>query len=86
MKIQYEPLEPVRDIREAMADGALSVHSKGNLCQSRHVTRGDAKKALENSKYVVTQSYKTPFTEHAFLEPECAVAFPYKDVSAGDKM
>ena len=21
----------------------------------------------------------TPFTEHAFLEPECAVAFPYKN-------
>ena len=28
---------------------------------------------------MVTQSYKTPFTEHAFLEPECAVAFPYGD-------
>ena len=45
----------------------------------RHVTRGDAKAALAKSKYVVTQSYRTPFTEHAFLEPECAVAFPYKD-------
>mgnify|MGYP000143373039 FL=1 len=27
----------------------------------------------------MTQTYCTPFTEHAFLEPECAVAFPYKD-------
>ena len=43
------------------------------------MTRGDAKKALAESKYVVTQTYKTPFTEHAFLEPESAVAFPYKD-------
>ncbi|UQT50674.1 molybdopterin-dependent oxidoreductase [Flavonifractor plautii] len=34
---------------------------------------------MAQSKYVVTQSYRTPFTEHAFLEPECAVAFPYKD-------
>lgn len=79
VKISYEPLEPVRNIKEAMAPDAPKVHSGGNLCQSRHVTRGDAKKALENSKYVVTQSYRTPFTEHAFLEPECAVAFPYKD-------
>ena len=62
-----------------MAEDAPKVHSKGNLCQSRHVTRGDAKTALANSKYVVTQKYTTPFTEHAFLEPECAVAFPYKD-------
>ena len=79
IKISYEPLEPVRNIHEAMAENAPLVHSKGNLCQQRHVTRGDAKTALANSKYVVTQSYTTPFTEHAFLEPECAVAFPYKD-------
>ena len=79
VKIGYEPLEPVRTIRDAMADDAPRIHPNGNLCQQRHVTRGDAKTALAGSKYVVTQSYRTPFTEHAFLEPECAVAFPYKD-------
>ena len=79
VKIDYEPLEPVRNIQEAMAENAPKLHPNGNLCQSRHVTRGDAKAALAKSKYVVTQSYRTPFTEHAFLEPECAVAFPYKD-------
>ena len=79
VKIDYEELEPVCSVQEAMAEDAPKVHEKGNLCQSRHVTRGNAKKALENSRYVVTQTYRTPFTEHAFLEPECAVAFPYKD-------
>ena len=79
VKIDYEPLEPVRTIQDAMADDAPRLHPGGNLCQQRHVTRGDAKTALAGSKYVVTQSYRTPFTEHAFLEPECAVAFPYKD-------
>ena len=79
IKIDYEPLEPVRNIQEAMAEGAPKLHPGGNLCQSRHVVRGDAKAALEGSRYVVTQSYRTPFTEHAFLEPECALAFPYKD-------
>ena len=79
VKIDYEELTPVCSVKEAMAEDAPKVHEKGNLCQSRHVTRGDAKKALENSKYVVTQTYTTPFTEHGFLEPECAVAFPYKN-------
>ena len=79
VKIDYEPLEPVRNIQEAMAPDAPKLHPGGNLCQSRHVTRGDAKAALAKSKYVVTQRYTTPFTEHAFLEPECALAFPYKD-------
>ena len=79
VNIEYEVLEPVRNVWEAMAEDAPKLHEKGNLCQSRHVTRGDAKAALEKSKYVVSQRYTTPFTEHAFLEPECAVAFPYKD-------
>ena len=78
IKIDYEELKPVTSVWEAMAEDAPRVHSRGNLCQKRHVTRGDAKTALANSKYVVTQTYRTPFTEHAFLEPECAVAFPYK--------
>ena len=79
VKIEYEVLEPVRSIAEAMAPDAPRIHSGGNLCQSRHVTRGDAAAALASSAYTVTKSFSTPFTEHAFLEPECAVAFPYKD-------
>ena len=79
VEIDYEVLEPVRNIREAMAADAPRLHEDGNLCQSRHVTRGDAAAALAASKYTVTQTYTTPFTEHAFMEPECALAFPYKD-------
>ena len=79
VKVEYEVLEPVRNITEAMAENAPKIHPSGNLCQSRHVRRGDAKTAIKNSKYTVTETFDTPFTEHAFLEPECAIAFPYKD-------
>lgn len=79
VKITYEVLEPVRSIKEAAAPDAPLIHPSGNLCQQRHVVRGDAKTALAQSKYTVTESFSTPFTEHAFLEPECAIAFPYKD-------
>ena len=79
VKVEYEVLRPVTSIAEAMAPDAPKVHSKGNLCATRHVTRGDAAAALAASAHKVTKSFSTPFTEHAFLEPECAVAFPYKD-------
>ena len=79
VKIEYEPLEPVRNIEEARAEGAPKIHESGNLCQQRHVVRGDAAKALAESAYTATATFSTPFTEHAFLEPECAVSFPYKD-------
>ena len=79
IKIEYEVLKPVTSIAEAMAPDAPKVHSGGNLCQTRHVTRGDAAAALAQSAFTVTKSFSTPFTEHAFLEPECAVAFPYRN-------
>lgn len=79
VKIDYEELPTVSSIADAKCPDAPHVHESGNLCQSRHVTRGDAKTAIENSKYVVTEKFETPFTEHAFLEPECAIAMPYKD-------
>ena len=90
VRVDYEPLEPVRNIAEAKAPDAPIIHKSfnafgnlvelhDNVCQSRHVTRGNAKEALANSAHVVTHTFETPFTEHAFLEPECAVAIPYKD-------
>lgn len=79
VEIEYEELEPVRSIYEAMEEDAPKVHSSGNMCQKRHVVRGNAKEAIANSKYVVSDHFSTPFTEHAFLEPECAIAMPYKD-------
>ena len=41
VKVDYEVLEPVRNITEAMAKDAPNIHPNGNLCQSRHVRRGD---------------------------------------------
>lgn len=79
VKVEYEVLEPVRSIAEAKAEGAPAIHSGGNLCQQRHVVRGDAAKALAESAYTASAEFRTPFTEHAFLEPECAVSFPYRD-------
>ena len=38
--------------------------------------RGDYEGALLNSKYKVTNVYETPATEHAYLEPESALAMP----------
>lgn len=79
VKIDYEVYKPITEIKEALAEDAPKIHPNGNLCQQRRVVRGNAKEALANSKYVITQHYSTPFTEHAFMEPECAIAMPYKD-------
>ena len=79
VKVGYEVLECVRNPYEAMADGAPLVHEKGNLLGHTHVDRGDVDKALNDADYVLTEKFSTPWTEHAFLEPECAVSVPMED-------
>ncbi len=76
VSVEYEPLEPVRSPEESAREGAPLVHRSGNLLAHKHIKRGDPDAAIARSKYVLTQKFSTPWTEHAFLEPECAVAYP----------
>ena len=48
---------------------------ENNIQAYKHVSRGDAAGAIERSEHVLTGHFDTPWTEHAFLEPECAVAY-----------
>ena len=79
IEVEYEVLEPVRSPSEAMLPNAPLVHRTGNLLAHKHIQRGNAALAIARSPHVLTQRFTTPFTEHAFLEPECAVAFPDGD-------
>lgn len=79
VEVEYEVLEPVRSPQEAMLPDAPLVHKSGNLMAHKHIQRGNAAFAIAKSKYVLTRQFYTPYTEHAFLEPECAVAFPDGD-------
>ncbi len=76
VEVDYEVLQPVRSPREAMLPDAPLVHKSGNLMAHKHIQRGNAAFAIAKSKYVLTRQFHTPYTEHAFLEPECAVAYP----------
>lgn len=77
--VEYEELDGVYSPEEAAKD-EIEVHEgRSNLFDHEHVSRGNAEKALSESDYIVDEIYTTPFTEHAFMEPECAVAMPYKE-------
>ncbi|MDR0877269.1 MAG: molybdopterin-dependent oxidoreductase, partial [Treponema sp.] len=77
VQVDYEVFEPLTSPQMAMADGAPLIHQKEkNILSHEHLVRGDADAVLAKSKYVVSRHYSTPFTEHAFMEPECAIAMP----------
>ena len=84
VQVEYEPLhaihtpEEARDTTERVYD-----EEENNVQAYKHVSRGDAAGAIAKSKYVISRHFETPWTEHAFLEPECCVAYKDKD---GDVM
>ena len=77
VEVDYSELPCVKTPQEGMKEDAPLVHSHGNIQAHEHLIRGNAAKRIAEAKYVVTRHYETPFTEHAFLEPETAVAFPF---------
>ena len=85
VKVQYEVLPAVHNIQEAAASDAPLVfdEEKNNVQAYKHVSRGNAEEAIKNAKFVLTEHFETPWTEHAFLEPECAVSYIDSD---GDVM
>ena len=79
VRVDYEVLPAVHDPREAMLPDAPLVHPEGNLLAHKHIQRGNPAEALAKAKHLITRRFSTPWTEHAFLEPECAVAYPEGD-------
>ena len=78
VKVEYEELPAVHNPAEAAAPNAPLVfeEDENNVQAYKHVSRGDAAGAIAKAKYVLTEKFHTPWTEHAFLEPECCVALP----------
>ena len=76
IRLEYEELPPILSPQAAMAADAPPLHPGGNILSKVDFSRGDAQAAIQTAAHVVTRSYQTPPTEHAFLEPESALAVP----------
>jgi len=79
VNVEYEELVPITSPKMALEENAQLIHESGNVLSRQQIKRGDADKAIANAKHVITRHYSLPFTEHAFMEPECAIAMPDGD-------
>ena len=79
--VEYEVLEPVTDPFAALAPEAPRLHPNypGNVLSVSQVKRGDVDGALAGAAHVLTETFQTQWIEHAFLEPESALAYPDAD-------
>ncbi|AJQ27888.1 selenium-dependent xanthine dehydrogenase [Pelosinus fermentans] len=76
VEVDYTELTPITCPTDGLKADAPLIHADGNVMSRASLQRGNADEAIKNSKYVVTRKYKTPFQEHGFMEPECAIAMP----------
>ncbi|MCP4302279.1 MAG: molybdopterin-dependent oxidoreductase [Gammaproteobacteria bacterium] len=77
--VDYEDLPAVTDVIDAARPGTPLVHEErpdGNLLKHIKVKKGDIDAGFADADVIVDQTYRTPTTEHLFLEPECSIGVP----------
>ncbi len=79
IRVEYEVLRAVTDPVTARQPDAPVLHPDrpdGNLLKHIKVRHGDLAAGFAAADVIVERTYRTPMTEHAFLEPECAIGVP----------
>lgn len=78
IKVEYEPLEGIFDVEEAIKPTARLIHPefKSNVVVHYPVIKGDVDKGFAESDHVIERTYRTGFHEHAYIEPETVMAVP----------
>ena len=74
----YADLPLVTDAIEAMKPGAPQLHPErgdSNICVHYKIRKGDVESAFAKADVIVEGEYKTPYQEHAYLQPEAGLAY-----------
>jgi len=75
IEIDYEPLPGVYDPLEAMKPGAPVVTPPDNIVARWKIRKGNVESGFEQADLIVENTFRVPYQEHAYLEPEAGVAW-----------
>jgi len=80
IKVEYQELTGVFNIKQAMAENAKKVHSEieDNLIEhSHHLLRaGDVEKGFKQAEIILERTYQTQLVDQAYIEPEAILVIP----------
>ncbi|MCA9950048.1 MAG: selenium-dependent xanthine dehydrogenase [Anaerolineales bacterium] len=81
IKVEYEVLEPLTDMFEALKAGAPLIHdyAAGNVLAKTVTSRGDLEKSMTEADFVAEGEFQTQWIEHGFMETEAGIAYPVDD-------
>ncbi|MDD5264505.1 MAG: xanthine dehydrogenase family protein molybdopterin-binding subunit, partial [Candidatus Bipolaricaulis sp.] len=80
--VEYQPLSAVTDTRRAVDPdapivcAAAAAEGGGNVFNRMVLAKGDADEGFAQADVVVEGEYETGYQEHAYLEPQGAIAVP----------
>jgi CO/xanthine dehydrogenase Mo-binding subunit len=75
IEIEYEPLPGVFDPQEALKPGTPVVNEPDNVVARWKIRKGDVEAGMAAADLIVENTFRVPFIEHAYLEPEAGVAW-----------
>lgn len=75
IEVEYEPLPGVYDPLEALKPGAPVVHPPDNVVGRWKIRKGDLEAGFAEADLIVENTFRMPYQEHAYLEPEAGVAW-----------
>jgi len=75
IEVEYEPLPGVFDPREALKPGAPVVSPPDNVVARWKVRKGDLEAGFAAADLIVENTFRVPFVDHAYIEPEAGVAW-----------
>ncbi|MCL4182742.1 MAG: xanthine dehydrogenase family protein molybdopterin-binding subunit [Burkholderiaceae bacterium] len=75
VEFDLEPLPGVYDPEEALKPGAPLVQGTDNCVAEHKIRKGNVEEGFARADFIVENTFRTPFQEHAFLEPEVGLAW-----------
>ena len=78
VRVEYEELPAIFDPEEAIRPGSPQLHDEypGNIAAHHVVRKGDVEQGFAQADVILERDYATQLIEHAYIEPEAAVALP----------
>ena len=79
VKVKIKKLTPLLSLLEARDHATIHLFGEDNIFRHLKIRRGDIKKAFAACDVIVENEYRTPYQEHAYIEPLAMIAIPYPD-------
>ena len=81
IQLKIKPLPFVLDPLEARNHPDIHLYGRDNIFKHMRIRRGDTDKAFAECDVVIENIYRTPYQEHAYIEPQAMIAIPCPDGS-----